>query len=72
MRPAAAIQLVEHAPVVETRVARGGRTFLYLEDPRTTDYVGCPYGPTEECKTAAEARAAALRDLLEESSEGAR
>jgi hypothetical protein len=58
--------LVVHAPWTETEIVRGGRTMLAFENTETTQYAPYVFGPTEVCKTALEARAAFLEDLMVE------
>jgi hypothetical protein len=58
--------LVVHAPWTETEIALGARKALAFENAETTQYAPYVFGPTEVCKTALEARAAFLEDLMAE------
>jgi hypothetical protein len=58
--------LVVHAPWTETEIALGARKALAFENAETTQYAPYVFGPTEVCKTALEARAAFLEDLMVE------
>lgn len=53
------------SPWTETARTMDGRTWLYYENPVSTDFFGVVYGPTEMCKTAEDARRLAVRDMLD-------
>jgi hypothetical protein len=58
--------LVVHAPWTETEITLGVRKALAFENTESTEYCTYVFGPTEVAKTALEARAAFLEDLMVE------